>query len=208
MTSCESHEDEIDANGYSSSSDGEESIENDGSSSMGGDDDDDDDDEDEDEEDEEDEVGSKPRSSTGAGDEAWEALERSVASNPVDLGQSSIHRRLASAAAEYLIGNRGAKASAIAHSAVSALVALGVESTEAGRAVASAAWESGKEKSGKERAGDSAGLSRRRGGARGMGSGDGRGEHRTGRAVRVCRSDHVRTVGGLVVRIVLASSRG
>ena len=58
--------------------------------------------------------------------------------------QSSIHRRLASAAAEYLIGNRGAKASAIAHSAVSALVALGVESTEAGRAVASAAWESGK----------------------------------------------------------------
>ena len=144
LTSCESHEDEIDANGYASSSDGEESIENDGSSSMGGDDDDDDDEEDE--EDEEDEVGSKPRSSTGAGDEAWEALERSVASNPVDLGQSSIHRRLASAAAEYLIGNRGAKASAIAHSAVSALVALGVESAEAGRAVASAAWESGKER--------------------------------------------------------------
>ena len=142
LTSCESREDEIDASGYASSSDGEESIENDGSSSVGDDDDDDDDDDDEDDED--DEVDSKPRSSTGAGDEAWEALERSVASNPVDLGQSSIHRRLASAAAEYLIGNRRAKASAVAHSAVSALVALGVESTDAGRAVASAAWESGK----------------------------------------------------------------
>ena len=145
LTSRESQEDEIDANGYASSSDGEESIENDGSSSADDEDDDDEDDEEDDAEDEEDEVDSKPRSSTGAGDEAWEALERSVASNPVDLGQSSIHRRLASAAAEYLIGNRGAKASAIAHSAVSVLVALGVESTEAGRAVASAAWESGKD---------------------------------------------------------------
>ena len=86
-------------------------------------------------------MNSQPRSSVGGASQAWEALERSVASNPADLGQSSIHRRLAAAAAEYLGGDRGAKAAAVSHSAVSALVALGAESSEAGRLVASAAWE-------------------------------------------------------------------
>ena len=133
LASCESHEDEIGADAYASSSE-EEEDDNDGSSSSGGEDGSEDGSG-------EDDVDSQPRSSVGGASQAWEALERSVASNPADLGQSSIHRRLAAAAAGYLSGDRGAKAAAVSHSAVSALVALGAESSEAGRLVASAAWE-------------------------------------------------------------------